>query len=123
MPNHFRSLLIVAAAALSVGCDELTGTVCTTEARAAISVEARDSITNATVGAGARIIASDGAFADTVITVEDFAGPYGLAHERAGSYTVTVEQAGHSPWSRSDVRVSRDDCHVRTVPLTALLQP
>ena len=89
----------------------------------AISVEALDSITNAPAGAGVRIIASDRAFADTVITVDDFGGPYGLAHERAGSYTVTVEQAGHSPWSRSDVQVSRDDCHVRTVALTALLQP
>jgi hypothetical protein len=122
MSNHFHNFLIVAAAALSVGCDSLTGTVCTDEARAAISVEALDSITRAPVGVGARIIASDGAVADTVITVEGFGGPYGLAHERAGSYTVTVEQAGHSPWSRSDVRVSRDDCHVRTVPLTALLQ-
>ena len=123
MSNHFRNVLIVAGAALSPGCNSLTGNVCTDEARAAISVEALDSITNAPVGADARIIASDGAFADTVITVEDFDGPYGLAHERAGSYTVTVEQEGYAPWSRSDVQVTRDECHVRTVRLTALLQP
>lgn len=123
MSNHFRNVLIVAGAALSLGCNSLTGTVCTDEARAAISVEALDSITNAPVEAGARIIASNGAFADTVITVEDFDGPYGLAHERAGSYTVTVEQEGYAPWSRSDVQVTRDECHVRTVRLTALLRP
>lgn len=122
MSNHVRNILIVAGAALSIGCNSLTSTVCTDEARAAISVEALDSVTNASVGAGARIIASDGAFADTVITVENFGGSYGLAHEREGSYTVTVEQEGYAPWSRSDVEVTRDECHVRTVRLTALLQ-
>ncbi|HEU6450084.1 MAG TPA: carboxypeptidase-like regulatory domain-containing protein [Gemmatimonadaceae bacterium] len=122
MSNHVRNILIVVGAAFSLGCNSLTSTVCTNEARPAISVEALDSTTNASVRAGARIIASDGAFADTVITVEDFGGAYGLAHEREGSYAVTVEQEGYAPWSRSDVEVTRDECHVRTVRLTALLQ-
>lgn len=123
MSDHSRNFLIVAGTALSLGCNSLTSTVCTDEARAAISVEALDSVTNAPVGAGARIIASDGAFADTIITVENFGGPYGLAYERAGSYAVTVEQEGYAPWSRSDVQVTRDECHVGTVRLTALLRP
>jgi len=123
MPSLFRSTAIVVGAAASVGCNPFTGTVCTTEARAAIVVDVRDSSTDAPAGRGARVIASDGAFADTAHTSADFDGPYGLAHERAGTYTVTVEQEGYRDWSQDGIRVTRDECHVRTVDITARLQP
>jgi hypothetical protein len=89
-----RQLLLLVIA-LATGACNLPGNVaCTLEARAAVSAE----ITN----------------------VVD--GPYGLAYERAGTYTVTVEQQGYRPWSRSGVRVTKDECHVRGVSITARLQ-
>jgi hypothetical protein len=45
-----------------------------------------------------------------------------LAHEREGSYTVTVDAVGYSPWSRSGIPVIDGGCHVRTVRLTARLE-
>jgi len=87
-------------------------------------VDVRDSVTNALAGRGASIIARDGVFADTAEhPFAAYDGPYSLARERAGTYTVTVEQQGYRLWSRPGVRVTRDECHVRTVSITARLQP
>jgi hypothetical protein len=86
-------------------------------------VDVRDSVTNAAVGRGSRIIARDGAYADTAEITNMFDGPYGVAYERQGTYAVTVEQQGYRTWSRSGVRVLREECHVRTVSITARLQP
>ncbi|HEY9517449.1 MAG TPA: carboxypeptidase-like regulatory domain-containing protein [Gemmatimonadaceae bacterium] len=124
MSSRLRTTLIVAGAALVTGCGALTSpVVCTSEARSGIAVEVLDSSSNAPVGEGAKITARDGAFIQTAITADEYPGPYGLAHERAGVYTVTVQQDGYAIWTRSDVVVTRDQCHVRTVELTALLQP
>ena len=103
------------------GCG-LPSVACTMEAAAAVSVDVRDSVTNALVGRGATIVARDGAYADTADIAGFFDGPYGLAHERAGTYVVTVEQQGYRPWSRSGINVTRGQCHVRGVSITARLQ-
>ena len=124
MSSRLRAILIVACAAVVTGCSSLTSpVVCTTEARAGIAVQVLDSSSNAAVGEGATITARDGAFVQTAGTSEDYPGPYGLAYERAGVYTVTVQQEGYAIWTRNDVRVTHDECHVHTVQLTALLQP
>ena len=44
-----------------------------------------------------------------------------LAAERPGTYRVEVQAVGYLPWVMSSVHVSRDDCHVETVALTARL--
>jgi hypothetical protein len=118
-----KRLFFVAATLASAAC-QLPGTIaCTADARAAISVDVRDSVTNAAVGRGSTIIARDGAYADTAQITDVFDGPYGVGYERAGTYTVTVEQQGYRPWSRPGIRVTKDECHVRGVPITARLQP
>ena len=45
------------------------------------------------------------------------------AYERPGTYTVLVASPGYRPWSRTNVVVSADPCHVHTVELEALLEP
>jgi hypothetical protein len=122
MPSTLLSVLLLAA--LYSSCVMIVGPVCTHEVRPGLMVEVRDSITGAPVAAGARVIARDGAFADTAFTgsSEGVAGA-DLAHERAGNYTVTVEQEEFAPWSRSDVYVTADKCHVHTVSLVVLLHP
>lgn len=100
------------------GCGIFTGPVaCTDEYVPGITVDVRDSQSGAQITDGVRVIARDGAFADTAENSH-----LAVAFERAGTYTVTVEKDGYQTWSRSGVRVSRDECHVRTVALTAQLQ-
>ena len=114
--------LLVGGAAVGGACEFPWGVACSAEARAAVSVDVRDSVTGEPAGRGARIVARDGAYADTARIASEYDGPYGLARERAGTYAVTVEQAGYRPWSRGGVRVTRDECHVRTAVLAARLQ-
>ncbi len=43
------------------------------------------------------------------------------ANERPGTYTVVILKDGYQTWKKEDVRVRADECHVRTVSLTAEL--
>jgi hypothetical protein len=92
------------------------GTLCTEQFAAGITVSPIDSVTGAPV-AGATAIARDGAFVDSTTDLNMIAG------ERAGTYSVTVRKTGYATWLRSGVNVTRDECHVKTVSLTAKLQP
>jgi hypothetical protein len=107
------------------GCDTLP-LACTLEARAAISVEIRDSATFAPRADGATVAVTEGAYSDTLILC-GWLGLEGLtrcgAWERAGTYDVLVTRPGYQPWTRAAVRVTSDACHVRGVALTALLRP
>jgi hypothetical protein len=123
MPSHTRNALIVATATTLLGCSVFDPLECTTEARAAITVQVLDSITSAPVGEGATITASNGTTVYSAVTHDDYPGPYQLAHEKAGEFTVAVQMSGYAPWSRAGVQVTRGECHVRTVDLTARLQP
>jgi hypothetical protein len=110
-----------AALAAMLGCsDTLFGRGCTDEARPGLLVTVRDSTTGAPAS-DARVVARSGAMADTARFPLD--GTYPLAYENAGTYEVTVEQTGYRAWRRVNVRVTRDECHVKTVSLTALLEP
>lgn len=74
--------------------------VCTMEARPAVTVQV-----TTTSGAGeesALVVARDGAYADSAEVYEG--GRATLAHERRGTYTVTVEKDGYETWRRENVR-------------------
>ena len=118
MPSMFaRTCALVLGTTLIAACDLLGPRVCNTIALPAISLDVRDSVTDATITEGFRAIARDGTFADTAL----FPPPQ-LAHERAGTYTVTVEKEGYQTWSRTGIRVRDGECHVRTVDLVARLK-
>lgn len=121
-----RPLLAAASALLLAGCDGLVGPgrTCSAIALPALIVDVRDAATDAPLGPGARVVARAGRFADTlhVPADADQPGPYGLAYERAGVYTVTVEAPGYRPWSREGIRVGADGCHVETVSVVARLE-
>ncbi|MEQ9103172.1 MAG: hypothetical protein RIE53_00595 [Rhodothermales bacterium] len=122
MRFHVRILPVLMALILLPACDSNDdGVVCTTEARPAITVTVtidsgetpEDGIYEATV--------TDGDFRDTQPVVN---GNASLAHERAGTYRVAVTTTQGQPvWHQDDVRVTRDECHVETVELTALVEP
>lgn len=113
---------LVLAPLISAGCGLSEPVVCTDEAVPSIHVEIRDSVTNALVGAGARVIAADGSYADTAFA-SSHADVVSLAHERPGNYTVTVAQTGYQVWNHSAIQVRRGICHVQTVAVVARLQP
>lgn len=104
-----------------------TSPVCTQEFRPALMVYVKDSLTNAGTASGASLVARDGDFKDSV------AFPAGqpdlnnlnlsAAGERAGTYVVAVSKPGYATWIKSNVRVTKNACHVNTVQLTAALQP
>jgi len=110
----------VAALAGMLGCSDAIGPICTDEARPGILVTVRDSVMSAPVS-GARVVARRGTTADTSSGLPD--GTYPLAYEKPGTYEVTVEQTGYRLWTRRNLQVTRDECHVQTVSLTALVQP
>ena len=98
--------------------------VCPAIAKPGILVTVLDSATSVATGRSSRILAHDGAFTDSVPAQWTAAsdGPFPLAYERTGTYTVTVTKAGYRDWAKSGIVVNRDRCNVRTVPVTALLQ-
>ncbi len=102
------------------------GSVCTEEARPALMVALTDSISGANNFTGVSVVARDGAYADSVAQPTypglPYNGPVALAYERAGNYTITVRADGYVPWVRTAVAVTRDQCHVVTVGITARLK-
>jgi hypothetical protein len=103
--------------------------ICTTESRPALEIEVRDRVSHQFIPALARGVAREGAFEDSVqlwgMTADNPPVPvsYAAAFERRGVYTVQLEVAGYHRWDTSGIAVSRDECHVRTVNLSAALQP
>jgi hypothetical protein len=110
---------------LAAGACEITGP-CTTEAVPGLAVTVQDSASNHIPEPrdSVSVIAVDGAFSDSVralLLPPDELAAF-LAYERAGTYRVEVKVRGYRTWTRSNVVVTRDACHVRTFRLTALLQ-
>jgi predicted lipoprotein with Yx(FWY)xxD motif len=110
--------------AMLAGCE--IGTGCDAIAKPAVRVTVHDARTGAAIAAGTTIVVSDGAFRDSIVVTDraDVNGyPYGLAIERAGTYTVTVRKAGYEDWTRTGVRAERGRCNVATATLAVRLQP
>ena len=112
-----------ATAALITGCDSgIFGTGCDLSLEPALRVDVVDSVSGAGVLAaqGARVVARDGAYADTAAVSS---GQAFLAAGRGGTYAVTVEHPEYRPWSRSDVQVREGRCdRPDMVVITARLQ-
>ena len=110
----------------TLACSASLSPVCTQEARPAVAVYVKDSVTNAGTASGASLVASDGSYKDSVAAPAGSPDldnlPLNAAFERAGTYQVTVTKNGYATWVKSTVRVTKDLCHVNTVTLTALLQ-
>ncbi|MBA3645263.1 MAG: carboxypeptidase regulatory-like domain-containing protein [Gemmatimonadaceae bacterium] len=98
--------------------------ICTALFAYGITVTVVDSVTGAPAASGAVLVARDGAYTDSVPAQADSPNTSSVAAagERAGTYTVTISKPGYKPWTQSGVTVTKDECHVRGVALTAKLQ-
>lgn len=94
-----------------------------------IAVEVRDRITNEFLATTPRGVVVEGASVDSLVVsgFSDHVPPrvttFHGARERAGRYVVRIEADGYAPWDTAGIRVTEDDCHVRTVRFTAELEP
>lgn len=133
-----RGILAASLLLATTGCELITGsTMCTTGLEPAVLVEVLDSTTLEPVRGGVRVIARDGALADTADTTDPVEfwlprgadrdtvvfSPIGVAYERPGTYDVAVEAPGFETWERTGVRVASGACGPETVELTARLRP
>jgi hypothetical protein len=125
---RFESLVVVAMAlGAATGCSSPMndGIVCPDIFIPGLAVTVVDSASGAGVAAGATVIARDGAFADSTArpaTGSDTA-PFSLAG-RAGAYSLTVRKSGYGTWTKNGIQVvNQDACFVKTVSVTAKLQP
>jgi len=116
----------------SAGCGAVVvDPTCTNELRTGIRLTLEDSTTGARYPfTDVVAVASGGAFRDTarVASITEASGgqpSVGLAHERPGTYDVTVSAAGYAAWTTRGVRVEEEEVchHVITRSLTARLRP
>ena len=94
--------------------------MCTMEARSALAVVVVDSVTGAGLAATTVALARDGTFSDTLSGRDSVVSG---VFERAGTYRVELRSPGYRAWARDGITVGRDECHVQTVRLRALLVP
>jgi hypothetical protein len=121
--KYIPILLFIATALLLQGCDFLgeeatDGIVCTLEARPALLVNIQSDSPEPTIIA---VTAREGTYADSSTFSLTSSGRASLAHERAGTYVVTIERSGNEVWRRSGVGVQQGICHVKTITLDAVL--
>lgn len=125
LPTCRRLCFIVVCVLLFAGCSALESSdtlICTDELVPGLRVSV-EHVEGRTITGEVRIVARDGDYADTS-RVNLAERSYGhLAHERPGTYLVTVDKEGYRTWRKSDVSVSADECHVLTRDLTARLTP
>lgn len=124
--NVARYLAVCVCVGLLAGCRDgplSGGRICSTEAKAGIQVDVRDAVTGNPAARGAVAIAADHSFVDTL---RMWPGPDSLtvvgAFERPGVYAVIITKEGYRDWVRLNVVVGKDECHVITVRITALLE-
>lgn len=120
-----RALLVPTLLALLSGCGILEGKDCTADVRPGIVVTIVEKETGLPVAEGARGVVRDGEFQDS-LHAHQFDGESRMisrasAWERRGTYSVVVDHPDYELWVRDRVEVSDDECHVRTIQLTAEL--
>ena len=122
-----RILLLLLLVLLISGCDFFNPTDCTAEYVPGLVIEVRDVETGEPAAYEAIGIARDGAFVDTLGNYSELPPEPGDtrligAWERGGRYDITISKPGYRTWRRDGVRVTEDECHVRTVELEAHLE-
>ncbi|MBI5472522.1 MAG: hypothetical protein HY961_09275 [Ignavibacteriae bacterium] len=96
---------------------------CTLEARAGMQVDIRDASTNLPAASAAIVLAHDGAYTDTLrgFPLADSLTVYGV-FERPGIYTLIISKQGYQTWMQDNIVVNKDECHVITAKVTAMLE-
>lgn len=111
---------------LMAGCTGDSPIICTTEARFGVNVMVRDAVTQQPLLGGVRGALHEGTYLDSLHVFTDIEGHlHSLAGavERPGNYRIELVATGYLPWSRDNVVVTADRCHVNAVAVQADLNP
>lgn len=118
-------------AVLLEGCDLVSDTICTLEARPAVELRATDKVTGLQPETDSLLfVVRDGVYADTLIHIVEghsyvFPGDTlvaQLALERKGTYHAMITGPGYQEWRREGIRVKANECHVETEVVIAPLE-
>jgi hypothetical protein len=118
---YWRSLLVVPTLLFAAGCSE--DIVCPAWSFPAVQVNLESAATGSPIiGASGEV--QDGEYRDSLVDLGD--GSYTAAENHPGTYSVSVESAGYSPWDTTGVHVEQvgGACPtVETEMLEVRLQP
>ena len=128
MKTSSKISCLAAAALLSACGGGSDSTVaCTTQVVAGLRIQVLDRTSGSPISCGASATVTAPGYSRTV---DNPAGPtcsnatvLTAADERTGTYAITVTKSGYLPFSTSNVVVTADECHVRTVDVEARLTP
>lgn len=109
----------VFACVILAGCGESASPICSTQWVYGLRIEVRDRATGAPAATGALVVAREGSYAETLRVVHELEAVG--ADERAGRYSLTISKPGYLTWEARGIRVSHDECHVKTVVVQAAL--
>ncbi len=115
--KHVFALALVAL----IACVDSTGIACTEIAIAGLRVDVVDALDGRVIR-DATVIAIDGSYIEELRVLSERETKHIGAWERRGLYTIAATAPGYLPGVRSDVRVTGDECHVRTVDVTVRLE-
>jgi len=127
MITRVRFIVFAIVVASIPGCSLIfSPEMCSANVAPGLSVAVQDSASGAMIASGTQLIARDGAYVESSSVPANHpeldSSTLQAAGERGGTYSVTVQKPGYRDWTRSNVRVTKGECHVNTVSLTALLQ-
>jgi hypothetical protein len=119
---------IMVAGAMSLVLAGCTGPgACTLNIEPGITVQALEAATGRNVTDSASGTVTEGTYSDSLRPFGvDTAGRVlrlSAADERSGTYDVFVERPGYQSVSLSNIRVTRDECHVHTAALDVTMVP
>lgn len=103
-------------------CDKQKATVCTLEARAGLIVKVISAIDFQPMAEGVTVTAIAPGFTEELRSIGEQREFVGL-FERPGNYTVIVSKDGFIPFTKGDIEITKDECHVIPVTLQVFLNP
>lgn len=114
-----RFLTVPIVTLVTAACSSQQSPICTALYAYGITVTVLDASTSESLPVAPAGTVRDGNFSDNMTVMgNQLAG----AGERAGRYDVTVTAPGYTAWDTTGIVVTKDECHVHGVSLTATLQ-
>ncbi|WP_111684671.1 peptidase associated/transthyretin-like domain-containing protein [Winogradskyella tangerina] len=117
-------LLCLFLGQLSCSSDDSTQQLCTTVYVYGLNITVKDAVTDAVLTDNINVIARDGDYEETLMTIEGSDGFFG-AGEREGNYTIEITSPNYQTFTSNVITVesTRDGCHVETEVLEFRVTP
>jgi hypothetical protein len=102
--------------------DDTNQIVCTLEAKAGLNVTVSLDAMSSITGEGIIVVATDGAYQETLSVVNPNDPIFSGALERQGTYVITVSKDGYQTFTSAPITVTADVCHVIPQQVHVVLQ-